>query len=219
MTAYFVTSSGTGVGKTFTTCALLMAARNQGRAARGLKPIISGWQDDSDSDTARIIAAVGNIQQVDNVSPWRFVAPLSPHRAAALEGASIDVVALEDWCKSQIMPAGLTLIEGAGGVMTPITDKYTMLDLMTALKLPVILVVGSYLGSISHTLSALEVLRARGLKVAALVISETVGSEVTLAETQAGMQPFLADIAWCIVQPRVTSTPQAKPLHAMMEKL
>jgi dethiobiotin synthetase len=219
MSAYFVTSTGTGVGKTFVTCALLATARDRGWAARGFKPIISGWTENADSDTAQIITAGSSKQCPSEISPWRFVASLSPHRAAKTENLTIDVVALEDWCRAQTIGDGLTLIEGAGGVMTPITDSYTMLDLMVALKLPVILVAGSYLGSITHTLTALEVLRTRMVRVHTLVITETAGSEVTLRETRAGLQPFLIDIAWCIEQPLVASWADAQALQALVEKL
>lgn len=219
MSAYFVTSTGTGVGKTFVTCSLIAEAQRKNIPARGLKPIISGWAEGTESDTAQIIKAGSSTQSPADVSPWRFTAPLSPHRAAALENQAIDTQMLEGWCRTQIMADGLALIEGAGGVMTPITDSYMMLDLMATLGLPVILVAGSYLGSITHTLTALEVLRSRRVKVHALIISETAGSEVTLEETQEGLRPFLLDIPLCISQPRVASWKDAQALRALVEKL
>lgn len=210
MSAYFVTGTGTDVGKTFVTCTLL----NARTGARGFKPIISG----APSDAEEIIKASGK-GTLDEIALWRFAAPLSPHRAAALENAVIDTNALESWCREKSAGEGLTLIEGAGGVMTPITERYTMRDLAVALKLPVILVTGSYLGSISHTLSAIESLESRGVSIKALVLSESTGSAVTLAEAEAGLMPLLAHIPLRIVQPRVSSWKDAQAIRALAEKL
>lgn len=219
MSAYFITGTGTEVGKTFTTCALIHAAQANGIAVRGLKPVLSGWVvDDSTNDVAQILTAQGG-GTVDAVSYCRFTAPLSPHRAAALEGKAIDPETLVNWCRSRVSNDGLTLIEGAGGVMAPLTERYTVLDWMQALNLPVILVTGSYLGSISHTLTALEALRGRNLTVAALVINESVGGDVTLAEAEAGLSPFIQHLPLRIVQPRVSSWKEAQAIHALMEKL
>ncbi len=218
MSAYFITATGTGVGKTFTTCALLHAARAAGISARGLKPVISGWdENDPTSDIAMIQQAQG--RTTETTSLYHFTAPLSPHRAALLEGKQIDPKALEAWCHARMVGDGLTLIEGAGGVMVPLTDSYTQLDFMAGLKLPVILVVGSYLGTISHTLTALEVLRTRGLRIAALVMNESENSSVTLAEAEAGLAPFIGDIPLRIVQPRVFSWKEAAAIHTLVETL
>ena len=219
MTPYFITSTGTGVGKTFATCALLHAWRSEGKEARGYKPIISGWSDDADTDTANIIRAGGNVQTIDDVSPWRFAAPLSPHRAAALEKKSIDRLALIDWSREKINQPGITLIEGVGGVMVPLDDRHTMVDWMDALNIPIILVVGSYLGTISHTLTAIESLRVRGLNMAALVLSETAGSEVPLAEAEAGLADFIADIPLRVTQPRVSSWREATAIAGLAKEL
>lgn len=230
MTAYFVASTGTGVGKTFTTCALLHAARLRGRDVRGFKPIISGWDEyDAASDVRQIMAAgetpptapvVDMLQKaVNEISPYRFAAPLSPHRAAVLEEKMIDVDALVRWTQAQMHGDDLRLIETVGGVMVPLTENTTTLDWMAAVNVPVILVVGSYLGSISHTLTALAVLRTRGLHVVALVMNETANSSVTLAEAQAGLAPFIADIPLRITQPLVSSWCEAMAIHALEEKL
>lgn len=257
MSAYFVTAVGTGVGKTFTTCALLHAARMRGGQAQGYKPIISGYDAaDATSDTMQILEASAVVpppigarlggghsmamteqltpppqpspdggggipsasllpERIDNISPWRFAAPLSPHRAAALEGQTLDVNAVIEWSRARTKGEGLTLIEGVGGAMVPLTNTQTSMDWMAALGLPVILVTGSYLGSISHTLTALHALRTRGQHVAALVMSETEGSTVTLDEAITGLAPFIADIPLRIVQPRVSSWREATAIHAL----
>lgn len=215
MTAYFVTATGTGIGKTFTTCALLNAMPH----ARGFKPVISGWDEGAQTDTAQIAQASRHLLAAEEISPWRFTAPLSPHRAAALENRAIDVSQLNEWTCTKTQGEGTQLIETVGGVMVPLTNTHTTLDWMEAVKLPIILVTGSYLGTISHTLTALEALRARGLSIAALILNETAGSAVTLAETEAGLAPFIADIPLRITQPRVSSWKDAAAIHALGSSL
>lgn len=215
MSAYFITAIGTGVGKTFTTCALLYGAQRAGIMARGYKPVISGWDASDATDTAQIIAASGE-KMSEEVSPWRFAAPLSPHRAAAHENKTIDIGALVEWSRARITQPGLTLIEGVGGVMVPLTDSHTTLDWMKALGLPVILTTGSYLGSISHTLTALKVLEDAGLRVAALVMNETADSTVDFAEAQAGLTPLITNIPLRIFQPRVSSWQNAEKIAELL---
>lgn len=215
MSTYFVAGTGTGVGKTFTTCALLYAAKLQKKKVRAFKPILSGWGGDDENDAMYIREASACKQALDDISPWRFAAPLSPHRAAALEGKVIDADALVDWSRAQMGTDGITLIEGVGGVMVPLTNVFTTLDWMEALAVPVILVTGSYLGTISHTLTALAVLRARKIQVAAVVMNESNGSSVTLAETKEGIAPFISDIELQIIQPRVSSFRDATAIHAL----
>ncbi|MFZ4540381.1 MAG: dethiobiotin synthase [Rickettsiales bacterium] len=215
MTAYFITATGTGVGKTFATCAMIHAARAKAKKVVGVKPVISGWQENDDPDTAQLINANGGQGCVEEISPWRFAAPLSPHRAAALESRHIDTNKLVEWTKREASTARLTLIEGVGGVMVPLSNDFTTLDWMEALKLPVILVTGSYLGSISHTLTALAALRARNLQVAALILNESECSSVTLEEAHAGLYHYILDIPLRIIQPRVSSWKEASAIHAL----
>lgn len=212
--AYFIAATGTDIGKTFVTSAITHALRAQGIKAQALKPIISGWAEGDVPDSQQLLDAMGDGQRAEDISPWRFAAPISPHRAAALEQRVIDPSALVEWTRTEMQKHPFTLIEGVGGVMVPLTDTYTTLDWMAAVGLPVILVTGSYLGTISHTLTALAALRARGLEVAALVLSESACSLVSLAEAQAGLLPFIQDIPLRIVQPRVSSWREAEAIRA-----
>lgn len=217
MSAYFIAGTGTGIGKTFTTCALVAAARAKGMEVRGLKPVLSGYDaNDATNDAAQIIEAAGNTQNIDDVSPWRFREPLSPHRAAMMESRTIDFDALVTWTKQEANRDGVTYIETVGGVMVPLNNAKMVLDWMAAVDLPVIFVTGSYLGTISHTLTALGMLRGKGIRVEALIMNESDGSSVTLAEAMEGLRPFIADIPLQIAQPRVSSWQEAHALHAML---
>jgi dethiobiotin synthetase len=200
MTALFVTATGTDIGKTFVTAGLIRQISGAGRAVDALKPVVSGfdpaaWQD---SDPAALLAALGRpivLEEADRISPWRFKAPLSPHMAARQEGRSIAFQEVIDFCRSAMAGRrGVLLIEGIGGIMVPLDDHRTVLDWMSVLRIPIILVAGTYVGTISHTLTALEVLVRRNLNVAAVVVSESEGSAASLADTVATLQRFADSI-------------------------
>ncbi len=189
MRALFVTSTGTDIGKTFVTAGLIRALRGRGMRVTALKPVVSGFDSATaeTSDTGVLLSALGrprNEEEFSRISPWRFAAPLSPDMAARREGRNIDFDLLVNFSRKAVGEDGdALLIEGVGGIMVPLDKKHTVLDWMTALELPLVVVTGSYLGTISHTLSALDVLRRRGLFVAALVVNETPGSTIALDDT------------------------------------
>jgi len=198
MSRLFVTGAGTEVGKTFVTCLLLRRLRAAGHWARALKPVVSGFDpaDVAGSDCGQILSAMdeaADAAAVGAVSPWRFVAPLSPDMAAVREGREIDVGELVAFCR-YAAPAegeGTLIVEGVGGAMVPLSDRETVLDWMAGLSWPVLLVSGSYLGALSHALTAAEAIRLRGLELAGLVVSESAESPVPLDETAATLRRFL----------------------------
>jgi dethiobiotin synthetase len=196
MTAVFITATGTDIGKTFLTAGLIRHIRGAGGAVAAIKPIVSGfdpgaWQG---SDPALLLAALGRpvaLEEVERISPWRFKAPLSPHMAGKREGRLIVFQDVVEFCRrSMAGNRGVLLIEGVGGIMVPFDDRHTVLDLMSMLRIPAILVAGSYVGTISHTLSALEVMARRNLDIAAVVVSESEGSAASLEETVATVEQF-----------------------------
>lgn len=176
----FVAGAHTDVGKTYVACAMLRAARAKGLSVAALKPAVSGIDpaDWAESDPGRLLAAMDrplNLAELDAIAPLRFAAPLSPPMAARLEGVDLRLSQLTNFCRAGLAAsaADLTLVEGAGGVMSPMAEDGTGLDLMIALGLPSVLVGGSYLGAISHTLTAIETLRSRGLAIEAVVVSQS----------------------------------------------
>ncbi len=198
--ALFVTAAGTEIGKTLVTAALVHQLREAGRPVRALKPVISGLDEvaPADSDSGRLLAALGRPVDADGIagiSPWRFGAPLSPHMAAAAEGREIDFDALVGFCRAEMKAcaaAGETLlIEGVGGAMVPVTTRRTVLDWIAALGLPAVLVGGSYLGALSHTLTAARALESAGIAIAAAAISESEDNDVGLAPTVETLRGFL----------------------------
>lgn len=189
MSAFFITSSGTGIGKTFVTAALSHQLMEAGESVCAYKPVISGFDYASahESDTALLAQSQGldwTVEVVEALSPWRYAAPLSPHMAAAQEGDEVPVDALLGWCREQMLAnPGITLFEGVGGVMVPLTLDFTVLDWINALRIPTIMVVGSYLGSLSHTLTACRVMELSGVELQAICVSESEDNSVGLDET------------------------------------
>ena len=199
MTQLFVSGSGTGVGKTLVTCILVRQLRAAGREVRALKPVISGFDPSraAESDTGRLLAAMDeplDKAAIGSISPWRFPEPLSPHVAAAREGRQLDVGEITGFCRYAGPAEGdsVVIAEGVGGVMAPLSDEETVIDWMVGLNWPVLLVAGSYLGTLSHTLTAVEVVKYRGLTLSGIVISESVESPMPLVETVETIAGFVA---------------------------
>lgn len=200
MTAVFVTASGTDVGKTFVTAGLIRLLRGKGLPVDALKPVVSGFHPAraADSDSGMLLRALGlplSDQEIEDISPWRFAAALSPDMAARHEGRDIDFDRLVAFSETAVAEReGALLIEGVGGVMVPLDQRRTVLDWVAALDLPTILVAGSYLGSISHTLTAADALDGEDCDLTTIVVSETEGSHVPLYETAATIARFLPEI-------------------------
>ncbi|MCJ2080049.1 dethiobiotin synthase [Methylobacterium sp. J-090] len=185
--AVFIAGAGTEIGKTYVTAALTRRLRADGQGVRTLKPVASGVPSVEDpgfrtSDTAILLEAQGlavTRVSVAACSPWRFAAPLAPDLAAAREGRTLALPDLVAWCRAEIAatpPGTILLIEGVGGLMSPVTAEHTGLDWLEALSVPALLVSGSYLGAISHALTAAETLRFHGVSLRGLVVCESAGA-------------------------------------------
>ena len=126
MTAYFVTSTGTDIGKTFVTAGLIRYLRGSGQSIDALKPVVSGYDSSvvETSDPAVLPGALGkpvSADEIERIAPWRFRAPLSPDLAAAREGRSIDFDQLIGFSRAAIdATTGILFIEGVGGIMVPL---------------------------------------------------------------------------------------------------
>jgi dethiobiotin synthetase len=196
MSAFFITATGTDIGKTFIAAGLIRHWRAAGRQVEALKPVATGFEPASAeaSDAGMLLTALGRPvtpAEIERISPWRFAAPLSPDMAAQHENRCIDFDALVGFSRQALETSkNALLIEGIGGVMVPLDSRHTVLDWMIALNIPLVLVTGSYLGSLSHTLTALDVLTRHGLAVKAVVVNETPGSAVAIESTIGTLASF-----------------------------
>jgi dethiobiotin synthetase len=166
----FVTGTGTGVGKTIVSAALLAAMRTAGERVRAYKPVVTGlaeprgeWPPDHE------LLALASGMKPEEVAPLRFRPAVSPHLAASLASEPIDVVALVERTRTDM---GETLIvEGVGGLLVPLADDFTVRDLAVELALLLVVVASPGLGTINHTLLTIEAARAVGLTVASVVLT------------------------------------------------
>jgi dethiobiotin synthetase len=222
MTATFVTGTGTDVGKTFVIAGLIRHLRAAGRIGEALKPISTGFDpaQPEGSDPAVLLDAMGRpLSELDRVCRFHYAAPLAPSMAARREGYPVGFNTLIEFCRRAVIGHKDTLlVEGIGGVMVPIDESRTVLDWMTALRLPVLVVAGSYIGTISHTLTALQVLARRNLEIAAVVVSESADSAATLDETVSAIARF-SDAIDVIGIPRLPSDVEAGPQPAFAQIL
>src|SRR5207248_697063 len=125
---FFITAVGTGIGKTLVTTIMCHQLLRTGRTVSALKPLVSGFAaDDPASDPALILRSLGRSptpNAIAAIAPWRFQAPLSPHLAAAREGRTLAVEDIVAFCRAREREDyDLLLVEGAGGVMSPINSR------------------------------------------------------------------------------------------------
>jgi dethiobiotin synthetase len=168
--SYIVLAVGTDIGKTFLVENLCKKNPNY----FAIKPVITGFNGDGTSDSERILKASGlqiNKNNLDKISPWRFKKPISPNFLAQISQNEIIEFCLKNIEKAK-KDKKILLIESAGGVMTPINNNFTFLDLAHALKLPILLVTSNYLGAISHTLCSLESIKNKNLKISKIIVNE-----------------------------------------------
>jgi dethiobiotin synthetase len=218
MTAYFITGTDTGVGKTRVSCALLYALRQAGHArVVGMKPVAAGceWVAAPDGvdgqhghwlneDVVALRAASSLVVPSAFDNPYALPDPLSPHIAARRDGQRIDLAHIEASFHALRQHADAVVVEGAGGFIVPLSEPdpadavagddawATSADLAQRLALPVVLVVGLRLGCLNHALLTQEAILARGLRlvgwVANVVDANMLAQEANLATLQARMQ-------------------------------
>jgi dethiobiotin synthetase len=170
----FVTGTDTGVGKTEVACALLGGARAAGLDVGAMKPAQSGLVPGEPSDAERLREAAGGTDPMELVCPYQFGLPLAPGVAARLGGVEISLARILEAARALAARHAALLVEGAGGLLVPLTPAGTYADLAVALGLPVLVVARAGLGTVNHAALTLEALRARGLAVAGVVLNRTV---------------------------------------------
>jgi dethiobiotin synthetase len=188
MKPLIVTGTDTGVGKTVVSAMLTLALN-------GIywKPIQSGIQNGT--DTKRVAALTRLSEGHFRPEGYLLKEPLSPHRAAELDGVEIDPGNLQ--LPNDIAPGRSLIVEGAGGVLVPVTRAMLQIELFTRWRAPVVLVARTQLGTINHTLLSLEALRSRSIAVRGVVfvgdaMEDTERTIVTLGRTKSlGGLPYL----------------------------
>ncbi len=183
----FVTGTDTDVGKTVVTAALAAALAAAGVRVRALKPVASGVpRGTAGDDAVRIGRAAGHAP----ASAVTLEAPLSPHRAARLAGASLSPAEILAWIAAN--HGDVTLVEGAGGWEVPVTPSYRMSHLACALGWPVLIVAADRLGVLNHALLTTHAVTHAGCVVAGVVVVDGVASDGGNAVDLAELLPDIA---------------------------
>lgn len=180
---FFVTGTGTEVGKTVVAAVLARSLNRQGSTVAVFKPAVTGLDETGETDHALLRRAAGSEQSDDEIAPYRYGPPASPHLAAAESGAEIDPERLRHVARSAAAGAERLVCEGVGGLLVPLAWRvcsdgrsklaraYLVRDLAVDLGLPLVIAASPGLGTINHTLLTLESARAAGLSVAAVALT------------------------------------------------
>lgn len=171
----FVTGTGTEVGKTVVAAVLARSAADHGSRVAVFKPAVSGLDDYrgtgrlADHELLRL--AAGSEQSDDEIAPYRYGAPVSPHLGAEADGEAIDPEHLRAGARAAARSGDYLVCEGVGGFLVPLRLDYLVRDFAADLALPVVIAAPPGLGTINHTLLTIEAVRGAGLEVAAVVLT------------------------------------------------
>ncbi len=167
-----ILGTDTEVGKTYQACNLLRALVNRGVSTGAYKPLASGLPIDSPAgDPFLLRMAAGLSCDLTQICPQSFTSPLAPPVAARTEGRQIDWHEVLDGAKTWRDRCDFLVCESAGGVMSPLSDQHTSIDLALALRLPVILVAANRLGCVNHCLLSLHALASHEIPVHSIVLN------------------------------------------------
>ena len=182
----FVTGTDTGVGKTVVSAALARRLRQMHCSVGVMKPVETGVTLDSTdaTDAGRLMAAAEAGDELDLVSPYRFRSPLAPQAAAPVENRCIELAEILWRFSLLVSKHSCVLVEGAGGVLVPMGEEWSVRDLIIRLDCSVLLVGRAGLGGVNHALLTLECLRRAGVRVTALVLNETAASTTAVEQDQ-----------------------------------
>jgi len=186
----FITSTGTNIGKTYCTVEILKEMLNRKVLFNAYKPILSGFNISNikDSDSYKILKTNNKEPKIENIkqiSPWLFEKPIAPSLAAIKENKSLKYNDVLKWCLKKSDNNIINIFEGAGGLLVPIEKAKTILDLMKDLNSKVVLVVGNYLGSVSHTLSAIHNLQHANLQIINIIINQNIkNDDIDIKDTE-----------------------------------
>ncbi len=185
----FITSTGTNLGKTYCTVEILKELASRKIKINGFKPILSGFNSYSiaDSDSYKILETKNinpKLENIKEITPWLFKSPIAPSIAAVNENKSLKYQEVLKWCSKKSNNSEINIFEGAGGIHVPIEGTKTILNLIQELKCKVVLIVGNYLGSVSHTISAIKNIQHENLEIINVIINENNDNDINIDDTK-----------------------------------
>jgi len=172
--AVFITGSDTEIGKTFVACAIVRSLVEASIRVGVYKPVASGLTDLESSDAYQLWLAAGKPgDSNERVCPQSFAQPLAPMMAAQSENKTIDIQKIISGYDYWVDSSEFVLVEGAGGLLSPIAERLNNADLAARLELPIVVVVPNRLGCVNQAMLVLEVARSRKLSVVAVILNQT----------------------------------------------
>lgn len=172
---FFVTGTDTGIGKTWSTVALMQYFKNQGKSVVGMKPIASGCieieQQLKNEDALLLQKHASLILPYDLINPYAFSEPIAPHIAAEKIGVEIEIEKIVKQYKQLAAQADVVLVEGVGGWKVPLNSHQDIADLAVAIGLPVIMVIGVRLGCINQARLTFSAIKQQGVQCIGWVAS------------------------------------------------
>ena len=190
MKGYFITGTDTNVGKTVVTACLATLFKSRGEDVGVMKPLETGVDPECSSSAnsdAKFLIEVSGVQDaLEEVCPYRLKTPASPYQAARLEGKELDPEKIMERFRALQSKHSMMLVEGVGGLMVPITQRYNVVDLALQVDLPLIIVSRIQIGTLNHTLLTLNAARQHGLKVAGVILNPVHAGELDNIEEEQG---------------------------------
>jgi dethiobiotin synthetase len=177
LSGVFVTGTGTEVGKTVVAAAIARTLAASGASVAVFKPAVTGLDElpadgpESEPDHALLRRAAGSRQRDEEIAPYRYGPPASPHLAAAMAGEEVEPPRLVAAARAAAAGADALVCEGVGGLLVPLCRNYLVRDLAAELALPLVISAAPGLGTINHTLLTIEAARSVGLTVEAVVLT------------------------------------------------
>lgn len=191
---FFITGTDTGVGKTVVTACLLSLFRKYRLDVGVMKPIETGVTRQALSDAEFLIKAAGTESALADVSPIRFKTPASPLQASRIEKRPIDIKLILQKFRDLADKHEYMLVEGVGGILAPITEKYLVIDLIRELRLPLIVVCRHTLGTINHTLLTVKTAQAKGITVHGIIFNQTTPKNSPIEKAQPALVSELTEV-------------------------
>ena len=190
MDGFFITGTDTDIGKTVVTACLITLFKNQGIDVGFMKPIETGvdpaCNSSANSDTKFLLEVSENLDAAEKVCPYRFKTPASPYQAAQIAGETIRPRTIIENFKALKSQHSLMLIEGVGGLLVPITNRYNVANLAFEMGLPIIIVSRFRLGTLNHTLLTIQAARQHGLKIKGIILNHKENHQLNSVEKQQG---------------------------------
>ncbi len=176
MNGILITGTDTDVGKTYTAMGIIETANNAGIKIVAMKPLETGCRQYGKrlipSDATKLMKA-SSMSEIDIVNPYRFKTPVAPYVAARLENRRIDINDIKKIYRKLSLQNDLIVVEGAGGLLVPVTRKFSYADLAHDLSLPILIVAANKLGAINHVLLTVDYIKTHGLKLLGVVLNNT----------------------------------------------